>query len=231
MGAQRRRHRRLRAGDGAPHPSHLGTFQPQRQGAARPPAPLAREPGAPVPHAARHPAPDELDDALADAGTSPLDQAIRTEDRERYQAGLKRLRRADRQAIVASIELGYSYDQIALMLDKPSAEAARVAVRRALVRLGEEVRGSRRKVFPDSLAAALADGAAIDWRAIETAAEGAVDAALVRQLRVIAAMRADRRRLPPRGGRGWRLVGALYGSAWRWPPSRWWWRWPAFPRR
>ena len=46
---------------------------------------------------------------------------------------------ADRTAIVASIELGYTYDQIALVLDKPSAEAARLAVRRALVRLGKEM--------------------------------------------------------------------------------------------
>ena len=61
------------------------------------------------------------------------------DDRERYEAGLKRLRRADRQAILASIELGYSYDQIALVLNKPSAEAARLAVRRALLRLGEEM--------------------------------------------------------------------------------------------
>ena len=46
-----------------------------------------------------------------------------------------------------------------------------------------------RKVFPDSLAAALADGAAIDWRAVESAAEGGTRADLVRQLRVIAAIR------------------------------------------
>lgn len=64
---------------------------------------------------------------------------MRGEDRQRYEHGLKRLRRDDRRAIVASIELGYSYEQIALMLDKPSPEAARVAVRRALVRLGEEM--------------------------------------------------------------------------------------------
>ena len=74
-----------------------------------------------------------------DGGRSPLDLAIGENDRERYEAGLKRLRRADRQAILASIELGYSYEQIALLLNKPSAEAARLAVRRALLRLGEEM--------------------------------------------------------------------------------------------
>ncbi len=121
---------------------NLGTFQPQREGALlgylrRSLLNRVRDQ---FRHAARHPAPAELDDRMADKGKSPLDLAIREQDRERYEAGLKRLRRADRQAIVASIELGYSYEQIALVLDKPSAEAARVAVRRALVRLGEEMK-------------------------------------------------------------------------------------------
>lgn len=120
---------------------NLGTFQPQREGALlgylrRSLVNRVRDQ---FRHAARHPAPGEIDDRMVDGGRSPLDLAIREQDRERYEAGLKRLRRADRQAIVASIELGYSYEQIALMLDKPSAEAARVAVRRAIVRLGEEM--------------------------------------------------------------------------------------------
>lgn len=120
---------------------HLSTFEPQREGALlgylrRSLANRVRDQ---FRRAARHPAPGEIDEQMADGGTSPLDLAIREEDRQRYEAGLRRLRRADRRAIVASIELGYSYDQIALVLNKPSAEAARVAVRRALVRLGEEM--------------------------------------------------------------------------------------------
>lgn len=93
-------------------------------------------------HAARHPAPAGLDGGarhVADGGASPLDAAVRAEDRARYRAALGRLRTADRQAVVASIEYGYTYAQIALVLDKPSAEAARVAVRRALLKLGEEM--------------------------------------------------------------------------------------------
>ena len=124
---------------------HLGAFEPQREGALlgylrRSLVNRVRDQ---VRNAARHPTPVELDDQIEDGNRSPLDLAIGEEDRQRYQAGLKRLRRADRQAIVASIELGYSHEQIALVLNKPSAEAARVAVRRALVRLGEEMnRGS-----------------------------------------------------------------------------------------
>jgi RNA polymerase sigma-70 factor (ECF subfamily) len=120
---------------------HLGTFEPQREGALlgylrRSLVNRVRDQ---FRHAARHPAPDELDDRFVDGGRSPLDLAIGADDRQRYEAGLKRLRRADRQAILASIELGYSYEQIALVLKKPSAEAARLAVRRALLRLGEEM--------------------------------------------------------------------------------------------
>ena len=37
------------------------------------------------------------------------------------------------------MELGYSYEQLALVLKKPTPEAARLAVRRALLRLGEQM--------------------------------------------------------------------------------------------
>lgn len=82
---------------------------------------------------------DELDDRVANDEQSPLDVAIGRDDRRRYEAALKRLRPMDRRAIVASIELGYTYEQLALVLDKPSGPAARLAVRRALLRLGDEM--------------------------------------------------------------------------------------------
>jgi len=49
-----------------------------------------------------------------------------------------------------------------------------------------------RKAAPDALAAAMADGAAIDWRAAEGHAGSAADAHLIHQLRVIEAMRGHR---------------------------------------
>lgn len=122
---------------------HFDTFEPTRQGALigylrRALVNRVRDQ---FRHAARRPAADTLEDRFSDAGASPLDLAIRAQDRERYERALRRLRTADRRAIVASVELGYSYDQLAVLLKKPSAEAARVAVRRALVRLGEEMAG------------------------------------------------------------------------------------------
>ena len=38
------------------------------------------------------------------------------------------------------MEMGYSYERLAEALDKPSAEAARKATRRALLRLAEEMK-------------------------------------------------------------------------------------------
>lgn len=89
--------------------------------------------------AARHPGSVELDESTADDGASPLDLTITREERERYRAGLARLRPADRDAIVGRLELGYSYEQLALVLRKPTPEAARLAVRRALLKLGEQM--------------------------------------------------------------------------------------------
>ena len=84
---------------------------------------------------------DELAEQVAGDDESPLDAAISRADQQRYRAALVRLRPIDRRAIVASIELGYSYEQLALVLNKPSAPAARLAVRRALIRLGREMHG------------------------------------------------------------------------------------------
>jgi len=58
---------------------------------------------------------------------------------ERYARALGRLRPIDLEAVVSRLELGHSYEQVALVLGKPSADAARVAVNRALVRLTEEL--------------------------------------------------------------------------------------------
>lgn len=91
-------------------------------------------------YAARHPVPQGLNDALVHAGASPLDLTIDQENQQRYRTALQRLRTADRAAIIARIELGYSYEQLALMLAKPTPQAARLAVRRALLRLDDEMR-------------------------------------------------------------------------------------------
>ena len=70
---------------------------------------------------------------------SPLDHAIGTEAVERYERALARLSPEEQEAIVGRVELGYTYDELARALGKPTAEAARKAAQRALVRLVEEM--------------------------------------------------------------------------------------------
>ena len=86
---------------------------------------------------------DEFAEQVAGDDESPPDVAISRADQPRYRQALVHLRPIDRRAIVASIELGYSYEQLALVLNKPSAPAARLAVRRALIRLGREMHRGR----------------------------------------------------------------------------------------
>jgi len=70
---------------------------------------------------------------------SPMDEAIGNETRARYRAALRRLRPVDREAIVARIERGLPYTEIARVLGKPTIAAAHVAVSRALVKLAKEM--------------------------------------------------------------------------------------------
>ena len=74
----------------------------------------------------------ELRESHPDVSPSPLEKAIGREGVERYEAALKALRPAEREAIIARIELQQSYEEVAIALGKPSADAARMAVTRAL---------------------------------------------------------------------------------------------------
>jgi RNA polymerase sigma-70 factor (ECF subfamily) len=72
-----------------------------------------------------------LDSQTPAAGPSPLEQAIGQQATERYERALARLRPGDREAIIARVELGCTYDELAEALGKPSAEAARKTATRA----------------------------------------------------------------------------------------------------
>lgn len=61
----------------------------------------------------------------------------------RYEAALARLEPEEREAIVGRIELGCPYAELAEALGKPSADAARMTVSRALLRLAEEMSRGR----------------------------------------------------------------------------------------
>ena len=96
----------------------------------------------------REPGSTNLDDIQVEAADSPLEAAIGREKVEAYERALEHLKPEEREAIIARVELGYSYDELAVMLDKPSADAARKAAQRALVRLAEEMKRGRERSRP-----------------------------------------------------------------------------------
>jgi RNA polymerase sigma factor (sigma-70 family) len=87
----------------------------------------------------RRPESTDLDGLQIDAGLSPLEEAIGRESLARYERALATLTEDEREAIVGRVEMGYSYEELADVLGKPSSEAARKAARRALVRLTQEM--------------------------------------------------------------------------------------------
>jgi RNA polymerase sigma-70 factor (ECF subfamily) len=88
----------------------------------------------------RRPDPTDLDGIADDRVESPLEQAIGREAVERYEQALGRLKAEEREAIIARVEMGYTYEDLAEALGKPTADAARKAAQRALVRLAEEMK-------------------------------------------------------------------------------------------
>jgi RNA polymerase sigma-70 factor (ECF subfamily) len=87
--------------------------------------------------AARRPVVMAIPEDQVHDGPSPLEQAIGREMTDRYEAGLASLDDEDREMIIARVEMGYTNDELAAIFEKPSRDAARVAVARALVRLAE----------------------------------------------------------------------------------------------
>jgi RNA polymerase sigma factor (sigma-70 family) len=80
-----------------------------------------------------------LSDLAVGSHLSPLEQAIGAEATERYDAALSRLRPEEQETLIGRIELGYTYEELAQALGKPTADAARKAARRALIRLVQEM--------------------------------------------------------------------------------------------
>jgi RNA polymerase sigma-70 factor (ECF subfamily) len=89
----------------------------------------------------RRPVRVELDESLIDAGLSPLEAAVGAEVVERYEAALQQFSEGDRELIIARVEMGLTYAELAAATGKPSADAARMAVGRALLKLSEVLGG------------------------------------------------------------------------------------------
>jgi RNA polymerase sigma-70 factor, ECF subfamily len=88
-----------------------------------------------VRRALRRPEQKEIGDDLHDCEPSPLEQTIGKELASRYETALGRLTGDQQQAVVLRVEFGLTYQQVADALDRPTPNAARLLVTRALLRL------------------------------------------------------------------------------------------------
>ena len=87
----------------------------------------------------RRPESTNLDAIDLEGGLSPLESAIGREAVEHYQQALQQLKPEEQEAIILRVEMGYSYEEMAEALGKPSPDAARKAAQRALLRLAEQM--------------------------------------------------------------------------------------------
>jgi RNA polymerase sigma-70 factor (ECF subfamily) len=87
--------------------------------------------------ATRRRLPGTLDEEHPDPSPSPFEQMLTRETLERYEAALSALTEEQRQAVILRVEMGLSHREIAGALGRSSADAARMVVARALVRMAE----------------------------------------------------------------------------------------------
>ena len=83
---------------------------------------------------------EPMDAQHPDPGRSVVEQVLGRETLARYQKGLARLSSEQREAVILRLEMDYSHAEIAAALGRPSADAARMLVARALVALAEAMR-------------------------------------------------------------------------------------------
>ena len=116
---------------------HLERFRPQREGAFL--AYLRQIVINQIRDEARRvavrPVQVELPEDLAHEARTPLEEAIGNEALASYEAALTRLSDQQREAVILRLELGFSYEEIAEALERPSANAARMVVLRGMERV------------------------------------------------------------------------------------------------
>ena len=90
--------------------------------------------------AIRNPAPSTLDSSVEDNAASPLEMLVGKDTVDAYEEALEQLDAADRDLIIGRVELGFSFAELAAASGRPSADAARMAVGRALIKLAAHLR-------------------------------------------------------------------------------------------
>jgi RNA polymerase sigma-70 factor (ECF subfamily) len=85
----------------------------------------------------RRPSRDELSDQTPTDRPSPLEETLGQDLLESYEQALATLPEEYQQAVFLRVELGFTYQEIADVLDKPTMNAARMLVSRAMLKLAE----------------------------------------------------------------------------------------------
>ena len=85
----------------------------------------------------RHPFPVALKSDVKTSDVSPLEALIGKETVEAYELAMGQLEPREREAIIGRVELDLSYSELAEVLGRPSPDAARMAVGRALLKLAK----------------------------------------------------------------------------------------------
>ena len=88
--------------------------------------------------AGRRPASETLDDQLPES--SRVAEAVGEGTLASYESALAQLPAQQQEAVILRIEFGYTYEAIAEAVGSPSANAARMMISRALVRVAETMR-------------------------------------------------------------------------------------------
>jgi RNA polymerase sigma-70 factor (ECF subfamily) len=119
---------------------HVAAFVPRREGAfvAYVRQILLNEIRQEVRRASRRPSGSPLEESVADpAQIDPTEETVR----DSYERALAKLPAKQQEAVILRVEFGYSHAQVAEAIGSRSADAARVLVSRALVRLAEHMEG------------------------------------------------------------------------------------------
>ena len=125
--------------------NHVGTFEPRHEGAflvylRRSFLNAVRDEIRRTRSARRAGVPDP---GLPDGRPSVVEQAMGKETLEAYEAGLALLTDEQREAVILRLEFGYTFQQIAEATGRPTANAARMTVSRAVLRLAEAMDAHR----------------------------------------------------------------------------------------
>lgn len=121
--------------------AQLDAFQPQREGAflAYLRTALLNAVRSEIRRSLGHGKPVDVELADTAAASSALAQHVGADLLIDYERALSTLSPEWREAVILRVEFGFSYDEMAAAMERPSANAARMLAHRALAALGERL--------------------------------------------------------------------------------------------